>query len=72
MPAPYVALNPADAEAAGFGDGAEAQLIANDNRYRLQVRYAATIAPGTAGVPIGFERLERALTAGQGRIEGIG
>jgi NADH-quinone oxidoreductase subunit G len=56
-PAPYLAMNPDDADEVGLREDTEAELKLDGQALRLPVQRHAALIRGTAGVPIGLPRL---------------
>ncbi len=54
VPAPYIALNDADAAHAGLVDGSEIAISVNGATCCFRVRLQFGLPPGTAGLPKGF------------------
>jgi NADH-quinone oxidoreductase subunit G len=57
-PAPYIALNPADAGRGGFTEGQEVTLSLAGVQRRLRLALWPSLPPGVAGIPAGVPELE--------------
>ncbi len=53
-PQPYLALNPADAQALALGEGVEAQVDFAATRHKLPVKLVPSLPAGVAGIPRGL------------------
>ena len=53
-PAPYLAVNPQDAEQAQLREGVEVEIEMNGETARLPLRIAPTLARGLVGIPVGL------------------
>jgi NADH-quinone oxidoreductase subunit G len=54
IPAPYLALAPADADALGVAEGDDVAARFDETTVRLPLRLIAGLPPGTLGVPVGL------------------
>jgi NADH-quinone oxidoreductase subunit G len=52
-PAPYIALNPADAKQMEIDEGASVEIEVQGSTHRHPVRLKASLARGLAGIPVG-------------------
>jgi predicted molibdopterin-dependent oxidoreductase YjgC len=67
IPAPFVALNPADLAARKLAEGSEVQVSSAHGSVTLVLKSDASVQPGTAWVPFGLAGLPaEALGAGRG------
>ncbi|MEW6612652.1 MAG: NADH-quinone oxidoreductase subunit NuoG [Pseudomonadota bacterium] len=69
-PAPYLALNAADAAALGIGDGGLATVRLASGPQRLPVRIRPELPAGLAGLPLGLPGLVGITLPAWARIEG--
>ena len=53
IPAPYVALNPADADALGAAENTQLDITLPGEEVRLPLQRKPALARGTVGLPIG-------------------
>jgi NADH-quinone oxidoreductase subunit G len=58
VPAPYVALNPEDADLARVRDGHDARLFVGESVQVLQVKVTAGIPKGVAGLAVGIPGIQ--------------
>lgn len=70
IPAPYLALNAAEAATRGFAEGAVVAVTLNGREYRLPVRHDPDLVPGTAGIPRGLPGATPAALPGRIEIPG--
>ncbi len=68
VPAPYIALNPMDAETKKLPEGAEARLEFAAASFRLPVKLDPSLPRGVAGFPIGLPGLHGVVLPAWGRI----
>ncbi|MDD5330605.1 MAG: NADH-quinone oxidoreductase subunit NuoG [Sulfuricella sp.] len=68
-PRPYLAMNPADADALGLKAGDQADLRLPEGALRLPVELRGDIAPGMAGLPAGLEGTAGIGLPGWGKID---
>lgn len=69
-PAPYLALNAADAAALGIGDSGLATVRLASGPQRLPVRIRPELPAGLAGLPLGLPGLVGITLPAWARIEG--
>jgi NADH-quinone oxidoreductase subunit G len=69
-PLPYVALNPADAEAAGLADGMTAALTVGETTWQVAARLDPSLPAGIALLPAGLPDLRIPALPADGTVKG--